>query len=60
MKHHEQAAEMAKAEHADPFSEKPSRMEAKAAETLEGEMDNFQTPLVRCGHLSFLYVCSYG
>lgn len=46
IKHHKQAAETAKAEHADPCSEKPSRMEAKAAETLEGEMDNFQTPLL--------------
>lgn len=46
MKHHEQAAETAKAEHADPCSEKSSRMEAKAAETFEGEMDNFQTPLL--------------
>ena len=56
MKHHEQTAETAKAERADPCSEKPSRMEAKVAETFEGEMDNFQTPLVRHGHLSFLYV----
>jgi hypothetical protein len=61
-KHHEQAAKTAKAEHADPCGDNPSRMEAEAAqaETLEGEMDNFQTPLVRRGHLPFLYVCSHG
>jgi hypothetical protein len=28
-------------------------MEAETAETFEGEMDKFQTPLVRCGHRPF-------
>jgi len=41
----EHAAEMVK-EQADLGSEKLPRMEAEDAETFEGDMDNFQTPLL--------------
>ncbi len=55
----EHAAEIVK-EQADLGSEKLSRTEAEDAETFEGDMDNFQTPLVRRGHRPFLYVQPHG
>lgn len=55
----EQATDEAE-EQADPsFREKPSFTEAEATETFEGELDNFQTPLVRLSHLLFFYIGSH-
>jgi hypothetical protein len=56
----EQRAERAKAyaekETGSNCSEKPPSTEAEDDETLDGEMDNFQTPQVRRDDLSLLYV----
>ena len=49
----ERAPQMVKEEQADLFSEEPP---ATKSETFEGEMDNFQTPLVRRSHMPFFYV----
>ncbi len=60
MKLKEQAgAEVGKEEEADAQGdpcreEKASSAEAAVSETFEGEMDNFQTPMVRLSALSFL------
>jgi hypothetical protein len=52
----ERAPKMVKAEQADLYSEKRS---SPKAETFQGEMDNFQTPLVRRGFMSPFYVRPY-
>ena len=53
----ERAPQMVKEEQADLCSEKLSSTQA---ETFEGEMNNFQTPLVRRGRMPFFYVRSSG
>jgi hypothetical protein len=56
MKLKEQTAEAAKGERC--HGEKPSTTDVQGAEPFEGEMDDFQTPLVRRGLLPFFYVSS--
>jgi hypothetical protein len=60
MKLKEQAvAEMAKEKQAQAQGEKKAlsaEAEVNETESFEGEMDNFQTPLVRCGLLVLFYV----